>query len=87
MLHHVLLYLTYLTYMLWPNLKDFLPKPMCLKYKEKGHSKMHPSVPDYIYMYVVLETKSRNNNTKEISSKARRTAVTNAMKKRHAAPK
>ena len=64
---------------------------MCPKYKEKGHSKMHPSVPDYIYisiyMYVVLETKSRNNNTKEISSKARRTAVTNAMKKSHAAPK
>ena len=60
---------------------------MCLKYKEKGHSKMHPSVPDYIYiyLYVVWETKSRNNNTKEISSKARRTAVTNAMKKSHAA--
>jgi len=35
---------------------------------------------------MVLETKSWNNNTKEISSKARRTAVTHAMKKKHAEP-
>jgi hypothetical protein len=46
---------------------------------------MQPSVPDYIYILyidVVLETKSRNNSTKENFSKARRTAVTNAMKKK-----
>ena len=53
-LHRVLLYLTYSTYILWPNLKDFLPKTMCLKYKEKGHSKMHPSVPDYLYIYMYI---------------------------------
>jgi len=36
----------------WQNLKGFLPKPMYLKYKDKGQSKMHPSVPDYIlYIY------------------------------------
>ena len=37
----------------WQNLKGFLPKPMCLKYKDKGQSKMHPSVPEYIlYIYI-----------------------------------
>ena len=26
---------------------------MCLKYKDKGHSKMHPGVPEYIlYIYI-----------------------------------
>ena len=64
---------------------------MYLKYNDKGQTKMHPGVPEYIlYIYIcinmVLETKSWNNNTKEISSKARRTAVTHAMKKKHAEP-
>lgn len=27
--------------------KDYLLKLMCMKCKEKGHTKMHPSVPDY----------------------------------------
>ena len=35
----------------WKSLKNFLPQHMCLKFKEKGHSKMHPSVPEYIYMW------------------------------------
>ena len=58
----------------WQNLKGFLSKPMCLKYKDKGHSKMHPSVPEYIlyvyiYIYMVLETKSWNNTPKKFPAK------------------
>jgi hypothetical protein len=24
---------------------------MCMKYKDKGHGKMHPNIPEYIYMW------------------------------------
>ena len=62
----------------WQNLKGFLSKPMCFKYKDKGHSKMHPSVPEYIlyvyiyiylFIYMVLETKSWNNTPKKFLAK------------------
>ena len=41
----------------WQNLQGFLPKPMCPKYKDKGQSKMLPSVPEhimYIYVYIYV---------------------------------
>ena len=31
--------------------REFSPKHMRMKRKKKGHAKMHPSVPDYIYMW------------------------------------
>ena len=41
----------------WQNLQGFLPKPMCPKYKDKGQSKMLPSVPEYImYVYIYIYT-------------------------------
>ena len=57
----------------WQNLKGFLSKPMCLKYKDKGHSKMHPSVPEYIlYVYIYgVGDKVLEQHTQEISSKAK----------------
>ena len=59
----------------WQNLKGFLSKPMCLKYKDKGHSKMHPSVPEYIlYVYIYIYgvgDKVLEQHTQEISSKAK----------------
>ena len=60
--------------------KDYLPKQMCMKCKEKGHTKMHPSVPDYIYMWCWRQF--RNNCTTEISGKDGRIALTTAMAKK-----
>ena len=57
--------------------KDYLLKHMCMKCKEKGHTKMHPSVPDYIYMWCWRQF--QNNCTMEISGKAGRIALTTAM--------
>ena len=37
------------------SLKGFLPKPMYLKYNDKGQTKMHPGVPEYIlYIYIYV---------------------------------
>ena len=39
----------------WQKLKGFLPKPMYLKYNDKGQTKMHPGVPEYIlYIYIYV---------------------------------
>ena len=35
----------------WQSLESFLPQHMQMKCKEKGHSKMHGNVPQYIYMW------------------------------------
>ena len=73
----------------WQNLKGFLSKPMCLKYKDKGHSKMHPSVPEYIlyvYIYMVLETKSWNNTPKKFLAKLKELLWPTPWRKKHAEP-
>ena len=35
----------------WKSLKDFLPAHMVLKHKDRRHSKMHPSVTQYMFMW------------------------------------
>ena len=35
----------------WKSLKDFLPAHMVLKHKERGHSTLHPSVTQYVFMW------------------------------------
>jgi hypothetical protein len=35
----------------WKSLKDFLPAHMVLKHKDRGHSTMHPSVTQYVFMW------------------------------------
>ena len=69
----------------WQNLKGFLSKPMCLKYKDKGHSKMHPSVPEYIlyvYIYIWCWRQSLGTTHPRNFQQSQRTAVTHAMEKK-----
>ena len=35
----------------WQLLKIFLPHHMVLKHKDRGHSTMHPSVSQYVFMW------------------------------------
>ena len=35
----------------WKSLKMFLPHHMVLKHKDRGHSTMHPSVSQYVFMW------------------------------------
>ena len=35
----------------WKSLKDFLLAHMVLKHKDRGHSTMHPSVTQYVFMW------------------------------------
>ena len=38
-------------YRSWRSLKEFLPAHMVLKHKDRGHSTMHPSVTQYVFMW------------------------------------